>query len=76
MIALTVVLIKGKATGLSQFTVQSSSEVVKDIHKELLIYSSNLRIQETIEQDTNVFSNFPNVFIQCLYTNVMYTYCR
>ena len=53
MIALAVVLIKGKATGLSQFTVQSSSEVVKDIHKELLIYSSNLRIQETIEQDTN-----------------------
>ena len=52
LIAPTFVLVGGKATGLSQFTVQSSSEVVKEIHKALLIYSSNLRIQETIGQGT------------------------
>ena len=39
-----------QGTGLTQFTVQSSFEALKDIHKELLIYSTNLRILDTIGQ--------------------------
>ena len=40
----------GSATGLTHFKVHGSSEVVKDIHKELVINSSNLRVLDTIGQ--------------------------
>ena len=42
--------VEGQAKDLNHFKVHSSSDVVRDIHHELLIYSANLRILETVGQ--------------------------
>lgn len=48
--------VEDKAPGLTQFTVQSSIEAIQDIHKDLLIYSNSIKIQENIGQGRDAYA--------------------